>query len=150
MILYRDKYNPSYAWNAERFVTAVRSYHSAKAILHGDEELADRLGADGVHFPSASLERIPRAKTLGLYTVASTHSLDEVLRAQYLGADAVTLSPLFPTPGKGPALGIERFKEIVATAEIPVIALGGIVDDKSLLQIWETGAAGFASIRYFG
>ncbi len=150
MILYRDKANPSYAQNAERFIAELRRRTSAQALLHTDEVLAARLGADGVHFPSAELERIPRAKALGLYTVASTHTLDEALRAQSLGVDAVTLSPLFPSPGKGPALGVERFRGIVEKLEIPVIALGGILDKKNVTCALTTGAAGFASIRYFG
>ncbi len=150
MILYRDKANPSYAQNAECFVDAVRSRTSAQAIVHTDEALAARLGADGVHFPSTQIGRIPRAKALGLYTIASTHTLDEALRAQSLGADAVTLSPLFLSPGKGPALGIERFRGIVGKLEIPVIALGGIVDEESIAEALAAGAAGFASIRYFG
>ncbi|WP_456457562.1 thiamine phosphate synthase [Nitratifractor sp.] len=150
MVLYRDKTNPSYAQNAERFVTEMRRLTSARALLHTDEALAARLGADGVHYPSAQLERIPRARALGLYTVASTHTLEEALRAQSLGVDAVTLSPLFPSPGKGPALGVERFCEIVENLEIPVIALGGILDKKSVTRALATGAAGFASIRYFG
>ena len=149
MILYRDKNNPDYARNAPLFIEGVRRWTRARPLIHGDPALAARLGADGVHLPTAGMDRLPDAKAAGLYTVVSTHTLAEALKAQALGADAVTLSPLFPSPGKGPALGVERFREIADQLRIPVIALGGIVDEKSVDLAIKTGADGFASIRYF-
>jgi len=150
MILYRDKRNPRYEENAGRFLETIRRVAPVvKALLHGDPKLAAGLGADGVHLPSSRLVEIEEACSLDLYTIASTHNQEEAFRAQDLGADAVTLSPLFPSPGKGPALGLESFQEIVKKLEIPVIALGGIIGEERILQAMNAGAAGFASIRYF-
>ncbi len=150
MILYRDKSNPFYEKNAGRFLEAIRRVApSVKALLHGDPKLAAGLGANGVHLPSSRIEEVSEARSLGLYTIASAHNLQEALRAQELGADGVTLSPLFPSPGKGKALGVERFAQMVESLEIPVIALGGITDEQRIDRAMNVGAAGFASIRYF-
>lgn len=149
MILYRDKQTSRYRENAERFVDAARRRSFDKILLHNDADLASDLGADGVHFSSSNIGSILQGKKKGLYVVASTHSLKEAQEAQRLGADAVTLSPFYPTPGKGEPLGPEKFKSIARALEIPVIALGGIVGASEIGRALESGAAGFASIRYF-
>jgi len=91
-----------------------------------------------------------KAKKYNLYTVVSTHTMDEALLAKKLGADAITYSPIFNTPHKGKPKGIENLKSLVEAVDIPVIALGGIVDkthvDKLLCV---PNLFGFASIRYF-
>jgi len=149
MLLYRDKRNPEYARFAEGFVAVARELPFEKILLHNEPELARRLGVDGVHLASNRIDLIPAAKRFGLNCVVSTHTLAEAQKAQELGAEMITLSPLFPSPGKGEALGSERFAAMLRQIEIPVIALGGIVDEESIAKALETGAAGFASIRYF-
>ena len=150
MILYRDKTQARYEENAARFLERMRlKKHPARALLHGDPLLAARLQADGVHLPSSRIDRVREARLLGLYTIVSTHNREEAFRVQELGADAITLSPLFPSPGKGRALGPERFAEIARELDIPVIALGGITDDERVSLAMDSGAAGFASIRYY-
>ncbi|WP_457605319.1 thiamine phosphate synthase [Nitratifractor sp.] len=150
MILYRDKQNPHYSQNAVRFIEAGRRLGGAKLFLHNDPLLARELGADGVHIGASFFDRIGEAKELGLEAGASTHSLEEARETARRGADWVTLSPLFASPGKGEPLGTVRFAEVVGKLEIPVIALGGIVDEESVAAALKAGAAGFASIRYFG
>ncbi len=148
-ILYRDKDNDDYANFAVTFIREASRYDFSKILLHGDWELAFALGADGVHLKSSQIENVRDAKERELFTIVSTHSLSEMLRAQKLGADMLTLSPLFASPGKGEALGPKRFAELVSQIEIPVIALGGIVSDSRIEEALSTPAAGFASIRYF-
>jgi len=121
-----------------------------KRFLHSDIELAKELNADGIHLKSDQMIEIVKAKKYALYTVISTHTMDEALLAKKLGADAITYSPIFYTPHKGKPKGIEKLKALVEAVDIPVIALGGIVDkthvDKLLCV---PNLFGFASIRYF-
>ena len=63
--------------------------------------------------------------------------------------DFVTYSPIFETPNKGEAKGIENLKTMVDRYNIPIIALGGIITEEQIKAVKETGAYGFASIRYF-
>ena len=93
---------------------------------------------------------IKEAKNQNLFTIISTHTFKEIEKAQKFGADAVTFSPIFYTPNKGKPKGVKELKKAITTfPDIKIIALGGIVSDKEVLQIQRTGAYGFASIRYF-
>lgn len=60
--------------------------------------------------------------------IVAVHDMRELGAAQRAGADAVMLSPAFPTrshPGKR-ALGPVRFRLLARHASVPVIALGGM------------------------
>ena len=93
-------------------------------ILADSALTAREWGADGIY-------GAPRAlypTTGGLLTLATAHDLADIGLANRLGADAVLLSPVFPTrshPG-APALGPLRFRALAARAQMPVIALGGM------------------------
>ena len=147
MIVYRDKINSSYAYDAKVFVAAAKSFD--RVLLHGDYLLAHTLGVTGVHLKSTQFNDIEKAKNLSLFVVVSTHTLDEAVKAQSSGADMITLSPIFDTPNKGKALGIDVLKDVVASVSIPVLALGGILTQKQIDTCVKVGAKGFASIRYF-
>lgn len=118
-------------------------------LLHADYRLAHALGADGVHLTSMQFDEIADAKKLGLYVIISTHTHDEALLAESLGADAITYSPVFASPNKGKPKGLEDLKEIVDKIRIPIFALGGILTEGQISAVEKCGAYGFASIRYF-
>lgn len=147
--LFRDKQTSDYPALAKTFIALSREYQIPRVLLHGDYALAHELKADGVHLTSTQFDAIAKAKALGLYVVISTHTGEEALRAQNLGADAITYSPIFPSPGKGEPKGLEDLKEIVAKIDIPVFALGGITTEEQIDAVGKCGAYGFASIRYF-
>jgi thiamine-phosphate pyrophosphorylase len=148
MICYRDKLNSDYALMATFFLGAVEAKCPMR-LLHGDVELASRLHAEGVHLTSTQFDEIETAKRLGLYVVISCHSDAELQKAYELGADAATYSPVFASPGKGEPRGLEDLKERVGKIPLNIIALGGITTPEHVRQIEDTGAFGFASIRYF-
>ncbi|HFB53731.1 MAG TPA: thiamine phosphate synthase, partial [Sulfurimonas autotrophica] len=85
----------------------------------------------------------------GLEVVISTHTHDEVHIAEAMGADYITYGPVFETPNKGEPKGVEDLREIIAMTDIKVFALGGIISDEQVKALEESGAYGFASIRYF-
>lgn len=147
--LYRDKENENYKVEAENFVQMSHPFKGLKSFLHQDYNLADTLGATGVHLTSTQFDDIPKAKKLGLEVIVSTHTYDEVIKAEKLGADYVTYSPIFVTPNKGEPKGVADLKKVVVASQIKIFALGGIIDEKQIKEIEETRAFGFASIRYF-
>ena len=147
--LYRDKSNPDYDTQAEYHVQVCSQFENIKSFLHQKPDLAKSLGATGVHLTSKQFDKIEYSKSLGLEVIISTHTKEEVLKAQDLGADAVTYSPVFTSPGKGEAKGIDDLKELVNSVDINVFALGGIINQKHVDAVEETKAYGFASIRYF-
>jgi len=149
LALYRDKSNSNYAIQAEHFTEVCAQFMGVKSFIHQDVDLARRLNADGVHLTSTQFDRIEYAKSLSLEVIVSTHTHEEVLKAEKLGANAVTYSPIFDSPGKGEPKGIDDLKELLSKCEIKVIALGGIVEQTQIDEVTEAGAYGFASIRYF-
>jgi len=149
LICLRDKTAEDYEALAKSFLSLKPLFPHTKFLLHTHMETAAALEADGVHLPSRDIETVERAKRLGLWTIVSTHSLEEALRCEELGADAVTFSPIFSTPGKGAPQGLEKLKEIKDKISIKIFALGGIVTERQIAAVEETGADGFASIRYF-
>jgi len=147
--VFRDKQTSDYPTLAQTFVTISREYKIPRVLLHGDYRLASTLDADGVHLTSSQQNDIAAAKRSGLYVIISTHTHEEAYKAQELGADAITYSPIFPSPNKGEPKGLEDLKEIVAKIEIPIFALGGITTEEQIKAVEECGVYGFASIRYF-
>jgi len=147
--LYRDKTNPDYKILALNFVELCNQFDGMKSFLHQDVELAVQLGATGIHLTSTQAAEIVDAKNKGLEVVISTHTHEEVLKAEMLGADAVTYSPVFASPNKGEPKGLDDLKILLNKCDIKVFALGGIVTSEHVKKIEETGVFGFASIRYF-
>jgi thiamine-phosphate pyrophosphorylase len=149
MIVYRDKKNPNYESNATKFITVCKTLGFEKVFIHSKIALASQLEADGVHLTSRQFGQIKKAKQRGLFVIISTHTKQEAMKAQELGANMVTFSPIFATPDKGEPLGVDALAEICSSIEIPVIALGGILGDQQIDACRNAGAKGFASIRYF-
>ncbi len=147
--LYRDKSNPDYDAQAEHHVQVCAQFSNVKSFLHQKPDLAKELNATGVHLTSKQFDTIAYAKSLGLEVISSCHTHDEVLQAQKLGADAVTYSPIYSSPGKGDAKGIMELKKLVEKVDIKVFGLGGIITKQQIDEIENTGTFGFASIRYF-
>ena len=147
MIVYRDKSNAS--MRAADFVEAAKEFDFEKVIIHGDYSLAHHTNADGVHLTSLQLDDISAAKAKALFVVVSTHTIAELKRAEVLGADMATFSPVFDTPNKGLPVGLEVLKSVTSQVNIPVLALGGILTEDHIRACEKAGAVGFASIRYF-
>ena len=147
--LYRDKSNPNYELQAAHFVEICSQFENIKSFLHQNADLAKELNATGVHLTSKQFDEIEYAKSLGLEVIISTHTHKEVIKAQELGADAVTYSPVFTSPGKGEPKGLEDLKELLNKSSINIFALGGIVDASHVDMLKDTKVYGFASIRYF-
>ncbi len=97
-------------------------------LLHGREELARRLGAEGVHLPAVALDRRRLGSGAGLLTGVSVHDRREIDRALALGAHYLFLGPVQPT-GSHPdraSLGWEGFAALASALPVPVYALGGL------------------------
>ncbi|GHV06798.1 hypothetical protein AGMMS50229_12270 [Campylobacterota bacterium] len=147
-ICLRDKANPRYKPLAKRFLCLSKRFRT-RTILHDHWRLAKRLGADGVHLSSAHACEIARAKQAGLFVIASCHSEAEAATRVRKGADLITLSPVFATPHKGAAIGVQAIKSLKPTIRAKTVALGGIVGEEERFLLADSGIYAFASIRYF-
>lgn len=156
-VIYRSFGAPE----AEAVAARLRSLTRARGVrlLIGlDADLADRVGADGVHLPeravaTAAALRLRRPDWL---LTGAAHSPARTRDPAGQGLDAWVLSPVFPAGGASaakPALGVETFRTAVRASPLPVYALGG-VGPATVEALHDSGACGFAAVdaiqRAFG
>ena len=131
---------------------AGRQGHT-RVIVNDRLDVALAAAAHGVHLGTRSmpLALVRRLAPRGFIVGVSCHSRQDVLAAEKGGADYALLGPIFPTPSKlpyGPPLGLAALRDATSQATIPVLALGGISQDRLTLCA-QNGAAGVAGIRIF-
>jgi thiamine-phosphate pyrophosphorylase len=111
-------------------------------VLGGTPRLAAAWRADGAHGRSPHL-RAPRP----MLRTAPAHNARDLHKAR---ADAVLLSPVFPTRSHPDArpIGPIRFAMLVRHCDMPVIALGG-TNARRFRRLGALGAYGWAGIDAF-
>ncbi|MBC7173650.1 MAG: thiamine phosphate synthase [Polyangiaceae bacterium] len=119
----------------------------ARLVVNTRADIARAVGADGVHLPEGGLPVAATRSILpGALVGVSCHDAAGLERAAEEGADYAVLGPIAAVPGKNPPLGLAGFERLVASARLPVLALGGVrVEDVSALC--RAGAHGVAVIR---
>lgn len=106
-------------------------------------DVAEIVGADGVHLPELGLpaadvrERWPSLPVIGV----SRHDRTGLEAAERAQASYAFLSPVFDVPGKAPPIGIHGFRETIAGVGMPTYALGGIRPE-DLKPLLSAGAFG--------
>jgi len=123
----------------------------ARLVVNDRIDLALALGADGVHLGRRSVSVDDARALLGdaAWISVACHDLSDVEAARRAGASAVTLSPIFASPGKGAPLGLAALGEArraLAGSQVGLVALGGI-DAATAEACLAAGADGVALIR---
>jgi thiamine-phosphate pyrophosphorylase len=142
-VIYRHFGAMGRAGVARRLATICRS-RGLFLLISADPELAQSVGAHGVHWPEA---RLPEGRlTSGLVT-ASAHSAAAIARARMFGADVCIVSPVFPTRSASAraSLGLFHASQLAREAGLPVIALGG-VNKRTARRLVGRGFAGLAAV----
>lgn len=116
-------------------------------LIANDTALAERIGAAGIHLSESQARGAVHWRSLRprWLITAAAHSMRAGAQALRSGANAVMLSPVFPTrshPGRL-ALGAARARLMAHQLRRPVYALGGI-DGRNSNQL--SGFAGLAAI----
>lgn len=121
----------------------------AKVLVADDAELAEQIGAAGLHLPQLRMKEAMhwRARHPAWIITSSAHSLKALMATA--GLDAVFLSPVFATnshPGARPLTAV-RAAFIAAHAQIPIYALGGVTSgNAALLAPTFSGIAAITSL----
>jgi thiamine-phosphate pyrophosphorylase len=143
-----------FAWQL-RVVTAA---HGASLVINGRAELARDVGADGVHLGggAGTVAQARAQLRRAAWVSVAAHSDEDVARAREEGADAVLVSPVFPTESRAldgrrkeaRGLGCVRSARHIAGADLRVYALGGVTA-ASARACFASGADGVALTRGF-
>ena len=129
---------------------ATMRAQGGRTMINDRLDLVLALGADGVHLRADSLPVAAARRLLGPDRLigVSTHSPDEVVRAESEGADFAVLGPIYDMPSKrafGPPLGLRALEEASRRGRLPVFAIGGITVAR-VAEVKRAGAYGAAVV----
>jgi len=138
--VYRHYHLPPEERLARFNALAAIARRKGHLVILSDSALTAReWGADGIYGPPLAI--YPTRQDM--ISIATAHNMKELAQANRIGADAVMLSPVFPTrshPG-GRILGRNRFRSLASHARMPVIALGGMNAARAAELGWPRWAA---------
>lgn len=142
-------------WNAGAMVTLCQRIRevlpkTAIVVVNDRADVALTASMDGVHVGDEDLPLECARRVVGSQRIVgySTHSVDEVIKADPTLCDYVGFGPVFETDTKRTnrsPLGIEGLQEACRVARVPVVAIGGIRIEH-LPAIRSAGASGAAMI----
>lgn len=125
----------------------VTAKHDLVFLIGRDVELAERVGADGLHLPEQALDDAKRLSQVHPdWLLTGAAHADGRLDVAHLHARM--LSPVFVAGGSSsaaPPLGLATFRSMAASAACPVYALGGI-DARNAGSLANSGACGLAGV----
>ncbi len=123
---------------------------NVRVIMNDRIDVAQACQTDGVHLRANSFPVSVARKLLGDHQLlgVSTHSVEEVCRAEAEGADFVVLGPVYSTPSKqayGQPLGLKVLESAAKQSTIPIFAIGGLTVPR-VKEVRQAGAFGVAVI----
>lgn len=144
-IYFRDKYisDDEYLDIAKKLKLICEKFDMQFYICHR-VEIARVLGVRNLHINLNNISKIGTKTNFDNISVA-IHSLEEVEKAQNLGATSLVFGHIFETSCKSGLAprGIHQLKEICRSSQVPVVAIGGI-NRGNCNQVLEVGVADFA------
>jgi len=118
-------------------------------IINDHVDIALAVEADGVHLGQEDLPvQVARKLAPELLIGASTHSLEQALKAEKNGADYINIGPIFSTKtkeGVGRSLGPEAIANISPHVKVPFTVMGGI-SEANIDQVLARGARRVAMV----
>lgn len=133
-----------------RELTGLAHAYGAKLLVNERADLCLASNGDGVQLPAGGLPAVVARGVVGADRLlgVSTHSADEVMRAESEGADFILLGPIFDTPSKrayGAPIGLRALERARDRCRTPLFGIGGITP-KRVRDVLRAGAYGVAVI----
>ena len=132
---------------ARELIAAV----SVPVLISSRCDIARACGAAGVNLPERDISVADARILLDDRLVGrSVHSLESALQAEAQDADYVIFGPVWESashPGLAP-VGISALQAVARSVGIPVLAIGGVTEDRVELCL-AAGADGYAAIGMF-
>jgi thiamine-phosphate pyrophosphorylase len=152
LVQYRDKEASSQQLFDAGAPMARRSRQAGGTFIMNDRaDVALAVDAGGVHLGQDDLPvegarlLLPRGKLIGV----STHSLDQVEKADRSPADYIAFGPIFATGSKNhpdAVVGLEGLAQARKITRKPLVAIGGITLERAR-AVMESGADSIAVIH---
>ena len=135
----------------EATATKLVAASPVPVVISSRCDLALASGAAGVNLPERDIAVRDARALLGQRLVGrSVHSLQTAIEAELDGADFVIFGPVWPSESHAGARpqGVEALAAVARALRIPVVAIGGVTEDR-IAECDAAGAAGYAAIRLF-
>ena len=136
-------------YNIAKEVKKITSKYNVPLIINDRLDIALAVDADGIHIGPEDLPVKVVRKIMGEDKIigASTCNIKEALEAKEAGADYLGVGAIFPTKTKKNTedVSIEDLKNIKASVNIPVVAIGGI-NEKNASIVMEAKIDGIAVV----
>ena len=143
VIQYRDKNRQDVEVLAIELLAICRE-HKVPLIINDDINLAERIGADGLHLGRNDGNITEARQRLGkefIIGISCYNSLPRAIAAENNGASYVAFGRFFPSGSKplaAPA-NIETLRKAKSRIQIPIVAIGGILPENGA-QLLQAGA----------
>ncbi len=144
IVQYREKELPTREMiNEAGEMRKLCKYNSVIFIVNDRLDVALASEADGVHIGPDDIDFRTARKILGKGKIigVTVSSLEDAKRFEKLGADYVSLSPVFATSTKkdaGKPIGTEILRKANGELRIPFMAIGGITSE-NLKEVLDAG-----------
>lgn len=130
-------------------IREITAKHGVTLIINDRLDIAQAVGADGVHLGPHDLPVSAARKVLGddFIIGASAREVKTAIKAYEDGADYLGVGAVFGTSTKSDAekVELETLSEITKAVPIPVVAIGGI-NLSNIGKLQGTGIAGVAVV----
>lgn len=149
IIQYREKNLPTLEMYNQAKEIRKLTKNKAIFVVNDRIDICLAVNADGVHLgkddiPYSEARKLLKDKIIGL----STHNIQEALHAEKLGADYISIGPIFATntkPNHQKPVGIKTIKELSKKIKFPFVAIGGI-NGNNIKDVVNAGAKNVAMI----
>lgn len=149
IIQYREKEKSTREMVGEAAKIKELCKNKAIFLINERVDIALAVKADGIHLGQDDIPyEIARSLLGGKIIGLTVHNVEEAIQAKKLGADYISLSPIFETKTKldaGPAVGIKLIEDIKKSVNIPFVAIGGI-NLENIDDVIKAGATSVAAI----
>jgi len=153
MVQLREKHLPDIELiKIGKEIRSITKGTETNFVVNDRPDIAAICDADYLHLGQDDIPIEEARKIVGNMKIGlSTHSLEQAKEALKHKPNYIGFGPIYQTNAKlkpDKPLGTEQLKQVLAFADIPIVAIGGIFPE-NITPVLETGAKNVCMLRYF-